>query len=188
MDTKVCSKCQLSKPVSEYAKYSGRKDGLQPRCKLCQASDYQANREHRLKLAASYYQANRDRINEYKATVKGRAKRLVNQAMHRATARGFDFDLDWQFVAELLESTPVCPLLGLELERVNGKGRLPNSPSLDRIDSSKGYTKDNVWIISLRANTIKNDATLEELALMAHNWSKAAFNQVSDRSIQTGCH
>mgnify|MGYP007075817688 CR=1 FL=1 len=39
--------------------------------------------------------------------------------------------------------------------------------SLDRIDSSKGYIKGNVWVISLRANRIKNDSTPQELRLIA---------------------
>jgi len=40
---------------------------------------------------------------------------------------------------------------------------LDHSPSLDRIDNSKGYTKDNVMVISFRANNIKKDANLQEL-------------------------
>jgi len=38
-----------------------------------------------------------------------------------------------------------------------------NSPTLDRIDNTKGYTKDNIIIVSFKANTIKNSATIEEL-------------------------
>ncbi len=38
-----------------------------------------------------------------------------------------------------------------------------STPSLDRIDSSLGYVKGNVWVISWRANHIKTDASLEEL-------------------------
>ena len=41
------------------------------------------------------------------------------------------------------------------------------SPSIDRIDSTKGYTKDNIQIISWRANRIKNDSTPEELMQIA---------------------
>ena len=42
--------------------------------------------------------------------------------------------------------------------------------SLDRIDSSKGYVKDNIWVISHKANSIKNNATLTELKLIIKNW------------------
>ena len=44
---------------------------------------------------------------------------------------------------------------------------LSNSPSIDRIDPSKGYTKDNVWVISRRANTIKSNATVDEVEKVA---------------------
>lgn len=56
-----------------------------------------------------------------------------------------------------------CPVLGLELDYWGeNNGRLENSPSFDKIDSNKGYTKGNVQIISWRANRIKNDGTASE--------------------------
>ena len=44
-----------------------------------------------------------------------------------------------------------------------------NSPSIDRIDSTKGYVKGNVKIISLRANMMKNVANLQELQKFCNN-------------------
>ena len=44
-----------------------------------------------------------------------------------------------------------------------GVSEREDSPSLDRLDSSLGYTPENVWWISYRANRLKNDSTLEEL-------------------------
>ncbi len=37
------------------------------------------------------------------------------------------------------------------------------SPSLDRLEPTRGYVKGNVAVISYRANRIKTDATAEEL-------------------------
>lgn len=60
----------------------------------------------------------------------------------------------------------VCPVLGIPLNYAGtghmGFSRQENSPSIDRIDSSKGYEKDNMVIISWRANRIKNNGTAEE--------------------------
>jgi len=54
-----------------------------------------------------------------------------------------------------------CPILGLELDYF-APTRQENSISFDRTDSSKGYIKGNVKIVSWRANRIKNDGTEEE--------------------------
>lgn len=55
-----------------------------------------------------------------------------------------------------------CPVLGIILEPCKGV-RGPSSPSLDRIDNTKGYIKGNIRVISWRANRLKSDATVEEL-------------------------
>lgn len=66
-----------------------------------------------------------------------------------------------------------CPLLGLELTYSKYEGNAPaNYASLDKIDPSKGYVEGNVQILSIRANNIKSDATLEELEIMVQNWKR----------------
>lgn len=57
-----------------------------------------------------------------------------------------------------------CPYLGykIELDREKNK-RTRYGPSVDRIDSSKGYVKGNIEVTSYQANKMKNDATREEL-------------------------
>jgi hypothetical protein len=54
-----------------------------------------------------------------------------------------------------------CPILDIKLDYFNDQIQ-DNSPSFDRIDPSKGYIKDNVAIISMRANRIKNNGSAEE--------------------------
>lgn len=71
-----------------------------------------------------------------------------------------------------------CPVLGLRLdypERSGTRGRQhaqPNWPSLDRWDSTKGYVPGNVFVISYRANTLKNSATYAEILLVAKYLSR----------------
>ena len=83
-------------------------------------------------------------------------KVLLTQSRIRAKKRGLDHTIN----IEDIRIPSICPVLGIQL---NQGGNTDNSPSLDRIDSSKGYTPDNVWVISTRANRIKNDATPDEL-------------------------
>lgn len=59
-----------------------------------------------------------------------------------------------------------CPILGIEMS-FHSNRKEDNSHSLDRIDPNKGYIKGNIWVISLRANRIKNDATVSELRMIA---------------------
>lgn len=52
----------------------------------------------------------------------------------------------------------VCPILGVRLE---SRGPRSNAPSLDRIIPHLGYVPGNVAVLSLRANSIKNDASAD---------------------------
>lgn len=55
-----------------------------------------------------------------------------------------------------------CPVFGMELDYFCENAWKDNSPSFDRVDSSKGYVKGNVVIMSWKANRIKNNGTADE--------------------------
>jgi hypothetical protein len=95
---------------------------------------------------------------------------MLTQSRIRARKRGLEHTLT---LADI-QIPGKCPILGIELKIGVDK---ECSPSLDRIDSSRGYTPDNVWVISLRANRIKNDSTPDELLLLA----RALAAQTADR-------
>jgi hypothetical protein len=97
------------------------------------------------------------------ATPEGRLYKLYHAAKTRAKRKGVRFSIK----LEDIQIPAVCPLLGVPI-RLGGPRR--DSPSLDRINSKKGYVKGNVWIVSQRANKIKNDATLDEFEMIARNW------------------
>ena len=86
----------------------------------------------------------------YKATTK--EVRLFNAAKTRATAKNREFNIELSDIV----IPDLCPVFGIPMVR----------PSVDRIDSSKGYVKGNVRVISYRANVLKNDASVAELDLV----------------------
>lgn len=91
-------------------------------------------------------------------------KSLLSVARHRAKRKGMEFTLtpeDFMPVPEL------CPVLGIPMRQGMGS-RDPNARSIDRLDSRKGYTPDNVRLISLRANHLKSNATPEESVALAY--------------------
>ena len=51
------------------------------------------------------------------------------------------------------------------------------SPSIDRINPRKGYTKDNIIVVSMRANRIKTDARFTEIRKVADFYEKLLKNQ-----------
>ena len=60
----------------------------------------------------------------------------------------------------------LCPLLEIPLF-IGTKAKKINSPSIDRIDNSKGYVPGNVRIISNLANSMKGGASSEQLEAFA---------------------
>ena len=60
-----------------------------------------------------------------------------------------------------------CPYFGFKLETDVKKYTSPTYFSIDRIDSSKGYVKGNVQVISRLANQMKSCATEDELIRFA---------------------
>lgn len=76
----------------------------------------------------------------------------------RAKKRGIPFDIE----IEDIIIPEICPILGIELSFGIGKVH-DASPSLDRIVPERGYVKGNCFIISSKANRMKQENTLETL-------------------------
>jgi hypothetical protein len=95
------------------------------------------------------------------------AYRAIKQ---RAKQKGLPIDIDAEYIKSIWTDT--CPVLGIPLysaifesglSRKESRARpKDNSPTIDRIDPSKGYVKGNVCIMSYRANMIKNCGSIEE--------------------------
>jgi hypothetical protein len=143
------------------ARYERKKPEIQEKQKLYRA-------EHRDKLnayAKEYTKQNREMLRakakaRHEATKTTHAKQnLVSSAVWRGKQNGLHSDL----VASDLVWPDLCPVFGVKLTYNGQRGNRDTRASLDRRDPAIGYTKENVRVISMRANRIKSDATIEEL-------------------------
>ena len=97
---------------------------------------------------------------------KNPEKVLLKSAKGRSKKSGLDFNID---VTDIV-IPEFCPLLGIKIEpRKGGHGPKDSSPSLDRINNTKGYVKGNVWVISWLANKMKATASDTQLLTFAIN-------------------
>ena len=79
-----------------------------------------------------------------------------------------------------LEFPKVCPVLNIELK--HGRDEWHNSPNIDRIDNTKGYTMDNVIVVSALANTIKTSANPNQIIKVGEFYKKL----YEERGINNG--
>ena len=88
-------------------------------------------------------------------------RKIHSRLKSSAKKRTIEFDLT---ITDLYQiDFPItCPILGIPLVWNRGEPK-DNSVSFDRIDSSLGYTFDNLQVISVKANRAKNNLTTEEL-------------------------
>lgn len=85
---------------------------------------------------------------------------MLRNARSRARGAGVPFTIE---KTDIVIPTH-CPILGIPLFPRRGRqGGGDNSPSLDRVEPSRGYVPGNIIVISNRANRLKSDASLQEL-------------------------
>ena len=117
-----------------------------------------------------YYANNAEKFKEYNTNRKYESpasyiRDLQVYAKRRCKKTGREFDPN--SIKELLENPPThCPYCLDEIDYTRSESR-NKSPSLDRMDNTKGYTEDNVEVVCHRCNTIKGDGTALELRRIA---------------------
>jgi hypothetical protein len=140
--TRVCRKCGIAKPYSDY--YANSKGSRRSTCADCAKKSSRVDkRTHPERTSATF--------KNWRDTRRGFA--LVNVARHRAKKRGLPCDLDPQNIQDRIE-TGFCELTGIPFAL--DKPRSWNAPSLDRIDSTKGYTRENTRVVLYALNVMAN--------------------------------
>ena len=139
---KACTKCGIEKEYTEEF-FSKREHGkLRADCRTCYNKYYRDNNHKYLKAS------------------------MVYDAKERAKKKNMDFNL----VKKDIHFPEVCPVFNIKLE--HGRKDWKNSPTIDRIDNTKGYLIDNCIVVSCLANTIKNSATPKQILKVGNFYKK----------------
>jgi len=188
METKICNrrnhKGPKELPITEFYRDGHAYDGWMAMCKAC-------SREKSIKWRSQKAKDPkwRKRFNEQNTKYR-KAGGKVLQMYQAAQERARKFNLEFSITKEDIVIPEVCPVLGIKIKAGEGRkwdpqskgchlnGARDSSPSLDRIDNSKGYTKENIRVTSWRANYLKHTATLDELILLGED-----AKQLKQRSI-----
>lgn len=150
MRVKRCRNCHDVKPLSEYYLYKRTGDRY-VNCKACHRSLCKSQRHQRQASLLS--------------TPEGR---MFLTTLLNAKRRGIEHSITIKDIPQPLPK--LCPYTGLVIDYRPPNERRPrpaNCPSLDRIDSSKGYIPENLQVISHIANTLKKSRSVAELVNFA---------------------
>lgn len=164
--TKLCKKCDVTKPFADFHADCKRRDGRYPHCKECHYGymrhRYYTNPNVKPMRIAAYARRKDDpqfiadakrRNDEFYGSVEGRAKTLLNGARQRDP----NCTLTLDHIKQGIEAGR-CPMTGIEFDltknhqNISGRSKSTYSPSIDRIDSFKGYTNENVRVVIWQYN------------------------------------
>ena len=112
----------------------------------------------------------REKWVEYKSYHKFKIKNLMTKVRSRSKKQGIKSNLTREYLEEIFPKDNICPVLKLKMEWGGGRKGSRTSPSLDKINPTLGYVKDNVMWMCQRANSMKQDSSQDELKKFA-NWA-----------------
>lgn len=170
--TKLCFDCEQVLDVSNFNGDKSSSDGLQTYCKDCKHA----------------------RMNELSSTLEGFTKRLIHDIRNNNKKRAKDLELSithLDIIDLYNKQKGKCALTGKILKHnaynVKGNNHIINNwnISVDRIDSNKGYTKDNVQLVGAIINRMKTDLTDDYFILFCQCVS--SFNQKRIPEIVANC-
>lgn len=183
IEMKKCSKCGKIKNVFCFVKNKQCKDGYAQTCKEC---NNKYNRERKQKNTAMLAEKRRKRYAETKGKeakkreqerkmkfpLRVRCQLLRSGMRDRSKRKGLDFDFNYftvNYLMKRLEENPYCECCGktLDIKYKEDKKFNDSSPSMDRVNAKKGYTKNNVAILCWECNKHKQGAASDQLRKIA---------------------
>jgi hypothetical protein len=170
---KCCRKCGIEKPLTEFHKDKHKKFGVSGVCKPCICAikhEYYLKNESTIRKNVSVYR--KSYIPKHNREIDSRLKNLCTKAKNRNK----EFSLVNADLLDVFEvQQGLCAYTKLPLVATANQF---NTISLDRIDSSKGYHKDNIQLVCAAINKMKQEYTEQMFISLCH--LVAQNNKLSD--------
>lgn len=168
----ICSICGQIKPYYEFSIASKSRYGRMWTCKKC-VSAHTFNELRNLRDSIDSEYRNKRCIQRNESKRRNFIHNMWKAAKKRAENKGLEFNIEESDII----IPKVCPILEVPFI-YSTKGDYKYTPSLDRIDNTKGYIKGNIQVISSLANTMKNAASKEELQKFCTNILRYSLNTI----------
>lgn len=160
---KVCFRCKEEKPFELFFKHHQTADGHHSWCKKCCT---EGNNRSRAKL---------------NSTIEGRSTVFLRNAKKSAQKRGQEFSLCTDDIVEFWEKQlGICAYSGREMTLEAGK---LNTVSIERIESSIGYTKENTILVCQAINRMKSDFVFDDFYALCSDVAKFLGNNKLELSV-----
>lgn len=131
-------------------------------------------KENKRPMTDDEKKAKREYLRQRLSTPEGHCKDLATKLIKRDIRS----DITWEFLLGMWNNQMgLCSITKKPMDVIKGNGRNTNSPSLDRIDSNKGYSKDNVRWVCDAVNMMKGTMTDSEL----EEWGVAVVQGLRDQ-------
>lgn len=157
-----CRVCGNYKPQEDfyYSKLEKYRNYKAPECKQCLSERKKKYRKNTPKRS--------DLEKHLAILINGCRSRLKHSKAK--SYRGIVLDIDYKFLRDLYDKQKGrCAISGLKMTYDVGQGRNHYNISIDRIDSSRGYTKDNVQLVCAQVNMMKAEMDMEEFYNICDN-------------------
>lgn len=178
MNLKQCKTCKEIKDTSEFYGVGKLKDNslrFHHSCKLCvleyNRTLYKSNPKYQEKRKIQNQNRSneslikdKERASSFYKSIHGRVLTLLKSANRRADNFQQPCDLDYDFIYTKLKKG-ICEVTGItfDLNKPKITVKNPYAPSIDRIDSSIGYTKHNTRLVIWQYNAMKGEISDNDL-------------------------
>jgi|688.fasta_scaffold1117476_1 hypothetical protein len=157
-NTKSCAKCGEIKDLLLFFKHNQTSDGYHSWCKPCCKEGNDRSREKKY------------------ATFEGRISTFLTSCKKNAEKRKNEFSLTREDLMEMWEQQGgLCCYTGIQMTT---QAAMPNSVSVERVDNSIGYTRDNTVLVCNGVNSMKSAMNGEDF----FHFCKAVVDWLGDEN------